>query len=146
MDAKGGLEKNLYETTAVNEDGVSGVAYIDRKDGLRVIVSSPTSEEPGTNPEELLGLSLSTCFNATIQSLLKARGMDRRSKVIVPIQLKREPSGVGYYFDVEIVASIEGLPIEEAEKIAASAEKRCPVSKLLQGSENVRLTTVPYLD
>lgn len=140
------LKNSLYETTAVNETGVEGIAYINRDDGMRVIVSNPTSEKPGTNPEELLGLSLSTCFNATIQSLLKARGKKTRSKVVVPIQLKREPSGIGFYFDVEVVASIDTLSIQEAEEIVASAEKRCPVSKLLSGSENVRVTTVPYLE
>lgn len=146
MEDKNVLEKSLFETTAVNEDGVDGIAYINRKDGMRVIVSSPTNDLPGTNPEELLGLSLSTCFNATIQSLLKARGKNLRSKVVIPVQLKREPSGVGFYFEVEIVASIEGLSMEEAEKITESAEKRCPVSKLLQGSKTVRLQTVPYLE
>lgn len=137
-------EESLYETTAVNVDGVGGTAYVDRKDGMRVVVSNPLSDAPGSNPEELLGLSLSTCFNSTLHSILKEQGKTNRSKVSVPVQMKEEPSEKGYYFKVEIQAAIEGASQAEAERITEAAEKRCPVSKLLQGSSTVHVKIIPY--
>lgn len=134
----------LFEAIVHNEEGVDGTAYVEGKDRLSVTVSSPTSREPGTNPEELFGLALTTCLNATIQSLLKARGLDNRSKVTAKIQLKREESGVGYFFQVYIFASIEGLSLERADNIVQSADKRCPVAKLTQHAPTIELKTVPY--
>lgn len=138
------MNKPLFETKIVNTDGVDGIAYVDKIDGLRVITSSPLSEAPGTNPEELFGLAMTTCLNATIQSLLKARGFENKSRVESEIQLKREANGIGYFFDVKLFASIEDFDLKEAEKIVDSAEKRCPVSKLTHGATTLEITTVPY--
>lgn len=144
MSEKGQSGESLYETRAVNEDGVNGTSYVDRKDGLSVVVSSPLSESLGTNPEELLGLSLSTCFNSTIRAILKEQGKNNQSKVEVPVQMKEETEEKGYYFDVQVEAAVEGVPLEEAEEIIGGAKNRCPVYKLLKGSHTVHLKTVPY--
>lgn len=138
------MDKPLFETKIVNTDGVDGVAYVDKTDGLRVITSSPLSEAPGTNPEELFGLAMTTCLNATIQSLLKARGLENKSRVESEIQLKRESNGIGYFFDVKLFASVEDFDLKEAEKIVKSAEKRCPVSKLTQGATTLVINTISY--
>lgn len=60
---------HLYETTAINEDGVSGESYI--YDGDTFHVSNPLLEEPGANPEKFVGLALSTCLNSTVQAIFK---------------------------------------------------------------------------
>ncbi|EXJ22543.1 Organic hydroperoxide resistance protein [Alkalibacterium sp. AK22] len=138
------MGEHLFEAVIHNADGVDGTAYVEGDGKLSVTVSSPTSEEPGTNPEELFGLALTTCLNATIQSLLKARRLDNRSKVTTKVKLKREASGVGYFFQVDILAMIEGLPLDQAEAIVRSADRRCPVAKLTQNAQTITLTTVPY--
>jgi organic hydroperoxide reductase OsmC/OhrA len=138
------MSESLFKTTVVNTEGVDGIAYVDRKDGLRVVTSSPLNDLPGTNPEELFGLALTTCLNATIQSLLKARGKENQSKVTSDIHLKREENGIGYFFEVNIFAAIEGLSLEEAQTVVESAEKRCPVAKLTQGATTLTIHTVAY--
>lgn len=139
------MSNHLYETTVHNTDGVDGVAYVEGDKSLSVVTSSPLNDSPGTNPEELFGLALTTCLNATIESLLKARGLTHKSKVSATIQLKREDSGVGFYFQVAIAAAIENLALEEADKIIQSADKRCPVAKLTQGATTISLQTIPYI-
>ncbi|MGX7394833.1 OsmC family protein [Carnobacterium mobile] len=136
-----GQSGSLFHAEMVNEDGVNGVAYV-KNDELKVTVSSPTSSAPGTNPEELLGLSLSTCLNATIQSLLKARGKKNQSRVEVQVDFMREPSGIGFYFNVLALAQVKGMPFDEADNLIKEAEKRCPVSKLLIGSQTVTIKTI----
>ncbi|ALV20969.1 MAG: OsmC family protein [Carnobacterium sp.] len=133
--------KSLFHAEMVNEHGVDGVAYV-KNGGLEVTVSSPITEAAGTNPEELLGLSLSTCLNATIQSLLKARGKNNQSRVEVQVDFMRESSGIGFFFEVVGLAQIKGMALEEADKLVKEAEKRCPVSKLLAGSQTVTIKTV----
>ena len=137
-------EEYLYNTSAVNKDGMNGYSYVDRPDGLRVVVSSPLNDDPGTNPEELLGLALSTCFNATIQAVLKEYRMTNKSKVEIPVELRKDPIAPGYYFNVEIHASIEGFSVDDAKEIIEISSKRCPVFKLVQASHSVHLKTVKY--
>lgn len=134
----------LYETTAVNIDGVNGYAYIDEEDGMRVEVSSPLNKQPGTNPEELLGLSLSTCFNSTIKAILKEKKLVNDSRVVVPVQLKREANDSGYFFEVAIHVAIEGLESEETDEIVTAASHRCPVYKLISKSNTVSLKTIEF--
>ena len=138
------MEDYLFEATVHNEDGVDGIAYVEGEEKLSVSVSSPTADKPGTNPEELFGLALTTCLNATIKSLLKARGLTNQSRVTAKIQLRREESGVGFFFQVHILASIEGLELDRADALVQSADKRCPVAKLTQNASTITLETVPY--
>lgn len=132
--------KSLFHAEVVNDQALQGEAFV-KNDGLRVVISDPLSPDLGTNPEELLGLSLSTCLNATIQALLKGRGLKNKSQVEVHIDLVPEEKG-GFFFEVLALAKIESLPFEKAERIVQAAEKRCPVAKLLEGSKTVTVKTV----
>lgn len=138
------MDNALFEATIHNTDGVNGTAYVEGPDALSVETSHPLNDSSGTNPEELFGLALTTCLNATIESLLKARGFQKRSKVTAKVQLRREEDGVGFYFQVYLFAAIEDMEIEQAESIVQSAEKRCPVSKLTQGADTIVISIVPY--
>lgn len=134
----------LYETIAVNKDGVNGETYINKEDGLSVKVSSPLNNQIGTNPEELLGLSLSTCFNSTIKAILKEKKLVNKSRVEVKVQLKRELEGMGFLFDVLILAAIDDLNPEVIEDIVHAASLRCPVYKLIKESDTVSVHIIDY--
>ena len=45
----------LFHTEVVNDKALEGEAYVEG--GLRVLISDPLSEAPGSNPEELFGLA-----------------------------------------------------------------------------------------
>lgn len=135
------IPNSLFHAEMVNENGVEGVAYV-KNDGLEVSLSSPTSPAPGTNPEELFGLSLSTCLNATIQSILKASGNNNKSRVEVQVDFVKEIKKPGYYFNIVALAQIDGLEFKEAEKYIQMAERLCPVSKLIMGSETVVIKAI----
>jgi len=137
-------QKPLFHAEMVNETGVNGQAFV-KNGGLKVKLSSPLNDDEGTNPEELIGLSLSTCLNATIQSLLKVRGKKNTSRVEAHVDFMREPNGIGFFFNVKAFVKIDGLSFEESEKIVKEAENRCPVSKLLAGSETVSVKAVREL-
>lgn len=134
----------LYETIAVNKDGVNGETYINKEDGLRIKVSSPLNNQIGTNPEELLGLSLSTCFNSTIKAILKEKKLVNKSRVEVKVQLKKELEGMGFLFDVLILAAIDDLNPEVIEDIVHAASLRCPVYKLIKESDTVSVHIIDY--
>ncbi|NEW65724.1 OsmC family protein [Carnobacteriaceae bacterium zg-84] len=130
----------LYTTTATNTDGINGLVFLsDFPEKIKV--SHPLDNDLGFNPEQLIALSWSTCLNATIQSLLKARGYAHiNSKVDVTVDLQRESNGVGFFFDIKAVATIWTLPLDIATDIVESAHQRCPVSKLIKDAKTVQLS------
>lgn len=133
----------IYETVVINEKGTSG--FIETDDGLKLEVSSPTDPtRTGPNPEQFMGMAWSTCLNATMQVMLKAKRTPKESKVRVVVTFNKEENKPGYYFTMNAYASVEGYSIEETLKLANQAHAQCPVSKLISANEHVHVHAEMY--
>ncbi|MBK0348289.1 OsmC family protein [Aerococcaceae bacterium zg-ZJ1578] len=132
--------QSLYHTEVINQDGIEGVSYVNEPGGLTVSVSSPMKSIPGTNPEQLLGLALATCLNATIEAEEKRRGYEHQAVVRVAIDLAQDNPGYQFF----VVANVEIPHVDKAEaaSILETSLTRCPVVKLLKGSSNVKIQLV----
>ena len=131
-----------YRTEAINTGGGDATSRVI--DGMEVSVSSPLGANPdpdATNPEQLLALAWATCLNSTAQAIVKRR---RRTAVRVEIELHSAETGAGYEFHVDAYLSLEGGSPDETAELLASADARCPVSKLLAGAATVRVHTEEY--
>lgn len=136
------MSNTIYKTNVFNLNGTDG--YVESDDGLHLEVASVSdSAREGTNPEQLIGMSWATCLNSTMRALLKARKIEANSKVRVEVSFKQEKA-MSYYFELHAYASIEGMSAEESLKIAEQAHRRCPVSKLMEGSETVFVHAEAY--
>lgn len=127
-----------YETEAINNDGVHGVAYIPN--GLAVAVSHPLEDMPGTNPEQLLGLSLSTCLSATLEAIEKENGLSHLAQVHVHVSMVKSTDGLDFLVAAQI--HIPHITHTQAVDFVHQAEHRCPVSKLLSHSDNYTVEVV----
>ncbi|RDF85253.1 dihydroneopterin aldolase [Lacticaseibacillus paracasei] len=128
----------LYTTTAINDEGLEGHAYIPG--GLKVQTSSPMNDHPGTNPEQLLGLSLSTCLEATLEAVEKEHGLPHTGAVRVKVAFIG--ARAEYQFLVHAQVMIKGVDFDTAKAFTNEIENRCPVSKLLKNSGNYTIETV----
>ncbi|GAX00997.1 OsmC family protein [Secundilactobacillus silagei] len=131
-----------YETEAINNDGVNGVAYIPN--GLAVAVSHPLKDAPGTNPEQLLGLSLSTCLSATLEAIEKENGLPHLAEVHVHVSMVKGTAGLEFLVTARI--HIPHISHTLAVDLVQQAERRCPVSKLLSNSDNYTVEVVAGFD
>lgn len=131
-----------YETEAINNDGVNGVAYIPN--GLAVAVSHPLEDKPGTNPEQLLGLSLSTCMSATLEAIEKENGLPHLAEVRVHVSMVKSTDGLDFL--VTALIHIPHISHSQAVDFAHQAERRCPVSKLLSNSGKYTIEVVDNFD
>ena len=138
------MKNSLYHTEIINDEGLNGNVSVS--DGESLQTSDPLKDLPGFNPEQLFGLSWSTCLNATIEALLKARGAQARSRVQVHVDFCREEDGKGFYFDLKAFVSVEDMELAEVEKLAQSAHKRCPVSKIIGDYNHVTIEVVPFTE
>ena len=129
------MEKILYTTTAVNEDGLTGVAYTkgNGDKDFSVQISSPRSTDAGTNPEQLFGLAYATCLNASIGFVEQRKKLEHNSKVEVKIDLTFDYEGEGYLFHPSVIVTMPGRDEELAREILEEAERQCPIHKLLKG-------------
>lgn len=127
-----------YETKAINRDGLKGVAFVPN--GLTVAVSDPLNDEPGANPEQLLGLSLSTCMAATLEAIEKENGLPHLAEVRVHVSMVKGTEGLEFLVTAKI--AIPHITHGQAVDFVHQAEKRCPVSKLLSNSGNYTIEVV----
>ncbi|MFB9768888.1 OsmC family protein [Lactiplantibacillus modestisalitolerans] len=125
----------LYTTQAVNEDGLTGHAYVPN--GLDVPISGPLSPAKGANPEQFIGLALSTCLNATLEAIEKEHDQPHQSKVVTTVKMSRDR--FGYQFFLDAAVTIPEVDAETGRHWIELAETRCPVAKLLGGSANVKI-------
>jgi len=102
-------------------------------DGTPYSFRTRFEDEPGTNPEELIAAAHAGCFTMALAFALQAAG-------VTPIELTTEAAvtldrdGAGFKISrsaLSIRAQVPGLDAEAFARIAADAERNCPVSKVL---------------
>ena len=133
-------DKVLYQRIVENSAGIEGHAKVISGGDLDVLTSNPVHDTPGTNPEQLIGLALATCLNATVEAEEKRRSLPHKSSVRVGIKMGFDNPGFQFWLDAQV--RIPQVSREEATAILAKCEKRCPVAKLLQNSANVKVHLV----
>lgn len=133
-------DKILYQTVVENTEGIHGHAKVISGGDSDILTSNPIQDTPGTNPEQLIGLALATCLNATIEAEEKRRYLPHKSSVRVGIKMGFDDPGFQFWLDAQV--KIPQVDHKEAEEILAKCEKRCPVAKLLQNSDNVKVHLV----
>ena len=106
---------------------------------------SRMEEEPGTNPEELLGAAHAGCFSMSLARRLSAEGYSPE-RIHTEARVRFGRSGEGYTIsrielrtEAEVPGVDEDLFLEKAE----AAKRDCAVSKALAGVEEVALEAKP---
>ena len=95
-------------------------------------------DEPGTNPEELIGAAHSGCFSMQLTALLEGEGYTPDSlETTADVHLEKADGGGFEIPRVELTldAEIPEIDQDEFEDIAQNAKETCPVSKALAGPE-----------
>ncbi len=90
-------------------------------------------DEPGTNPEELIGAALAGCYTMALSATLEKEGHKAtRIDTDAKVEFGKDDAGFAIKFiDLETTASVEGLNDSEFQRIAEDVKKTCPVSKAL---------------
>ena len=94
-------------------------------------------EEPGTNPEELLGASLAGCYAMALNATLE-RGGNKPKEVTAEavVHLGKDDNGfVIKGIDLSATAEIEGVEDADFQRIAEEVKSSCPISKALGGTK-----------
>jgi lipoyl-dependent peroxiredoxin len=90
--------------------------------------------EPGTNPEELVGAAHAGCFAMALSGQLEAAGMvPERLEVTATVTLDKVDGGFAVTAShLDLTATIPGADPEKFKTAAENAKAGCPISKLLK--------------
>ena len=94
-------------------------------------------EEPGTNPEELIGAAHAGCFSMAFSNMLAGEGHPpERVQTRARVHLETTDSGPAIT-RIELVTRgrVPGISEQDFQRLAEEAKKGCPVSKALAGPE-----------
>jgi osmotically inducible protein OsmC len=102
-------------------------------DNVQYGFSKRFENEPGTNPEELIGAAHAGCFSMALSGQLGEAGMTAESiKTSAAVTLEKVDGGFSITaVHLDLVARIPGANKQAFEAAAERAKAGCPVSKLL---------------
>ena len=98
-------------------------------------------DEPGTNPEELLGASHASCFSMALTLIIGNAGHTPGNvETDAKVYIRREGEGFTVHrIDLSTTVDAEGLDDEELQKLAGMAKDGCPISKALASVPEINL-------
>lgn len=108
---------------------------------LRFTAGTRFSEEPGTNPEELLGAAHAGCYSMALTAELNKAGCHPES-VETEARVTIDRKGGGYEITrihLQATVAINGIEDERFQRIAQATLTGCPVSKALAGGPEITL-------
>lgn len=90
-------------------------------------------EEPGTNPEELIGAAHAGCFSMALSGALGKEGHDPQSiETKAVVHLEKQDAGFAItLIELTTHAVIPNISEEEFLEFAEAAKANCPVSRAL---------------
>ena len=94
-------------------------------------------DQPGTNPEELIGAALAGCFSMALANGL-AQAAEAPKRVSTDAEVYFEKQEGGWTLSrIDLTSEVEarGIDEERFRAIAEQTKKTCPVSKALTGTE-----------
>ena len=131
-------EKVLYTGVTHTTGGRTGQSK--SSDGeLDIILSSPGSNRPGTNPEQLFAAGWSACFIGAMGKAASTLKVKLPADLYVNTEIDLVLGEDGYSLQARLNVSLPGISNELAKKIIETAHQTCPYSKATRG--NIKVTT-----
>ena len=134
------LDKVLYTAQARATGGRDGAGR--SSDGaLDVQLSSPGSNKPGTNPEQLFAVGYAACFIGAMKAVGPKVGVKVPDDVAIDASVSLGPirEGAAYGIAVKLAVSLPGLDADAKQKLVDAAHQVCPYSNATRGNVPVEL-------
>jgi osmotically inducible protein OsmC len=122
----------------------SGAGTVSVASGLfegKYSFSTRFEDEPGTNPEELIGAAHAACFSMALSNILAEAGHTADSVSTTARIHLRQVDGSPTISRIDLVTEgrVPGLDEARFVEYAEQAKADCPVSRALSGVEEITL-------
>ena len=124
--------KTLYTAHVHTIGGREGAAK--SSDGqLDIRLSTPGTNRPGTNPEQLFAAGWSACFEGALGLVAKQAGVELPAETAVDAEVQLHlDDAEGYFLTARLNVSIPGVAENVAQSLIDRAHETCPYSKMAQ--------------
>ncbi|WP_280155826.1 organic hydroperoxide resistance protein [Piscinibacter sp. XHJ-5] len=133
------LDQVLYTAHTHTTGGREGAGR--SSDGaIDVKLSTPGTNRPGTNPEQLFGIGYSACFIGAIEIAGKQLGIKLPSDTAIgaEVSLGKTGGGAHYGLGVKLKVSLPGLDAAVKKQLVETAHQTCPYSRSIRGNVDVQ--------
>ena len=135
-------DKLLYtaktHTTGGRENG-----HAKSSDGqLEVRLSTPGSNRPGTNPEQLFAAGWSACFEGAMQFVARGKKITLPPETAIDAEVDLNSGDSGFFLKARLNITVPGVERSIAQEIVNEAHQVCPYSKATRGNIDVTLNLV----
>jgi len=131
-------QQSLYETTATYTEGTekgTGTAKIEQDGGLEVYITNPINNKEGTNPAQLVALSVVSCFSLHLNDIEARDNLPKTGSVRAKALVFSDH--LGYKYGVTVEVDLPDIPKEKALEIVELLKLRCPTTKLFKESSDI---------
>ena len=123
-------EKIIYTAHVRTVGGREGGAR-SSDDQLDIKLSTPGTNRPGTNPEQLFAAGWSACFEGALGHAARQMGVQLPAETAVDAEVQLHLDDIeGYFLSARLNVSIPGLPEDVAQALIDKAHETCPYSKM----------------
>ncbi len=133
--------KTLYATTVTVTGGRNGNIKSDNG-VLDLEVRMPKAlggqNDDFTNPEQLFAGGYAACFDSALNLVSQKSNVKITSEISATVSLSPNAEG-GFQLAVDLLADIQGVDRETAQKLLETAHQVCPYSNATRGNIEVNL-------
>lgn len=96
---------------------------------------------PGTNPEQLFAVGISTCFLGAMHAAAgrAKQKLPEGTSVTAAVSFADREDKVGFAIDAELTATVPGLSKAEIEDLMKRADQICPYAHMMRNPTDLRL-------
>ena len=132
--------KTLYTAHVHTVGGREGAAR-SSDDQLDIKLSTPGTNRPGTNPEQLFAAGWSACFEGALGLAAKDAGIQLPAETAVDAEVHLKYGETeGYFLTARLNVSIPGVADDVAQSLIERAHETCPYSKMTRGGIDASVT------
>ncbi|CAM3918561.1 organic hydroperoxide resistance protein [Bordetella muralis] len=107
---------------------------------LAVKLSTPGSNKPGTNPEQLFGVGYSACFIGAMQLAGRRLGIKFPADSAIDAEVSLGKTATNAYaLAVTLTIDLPGLDSAQKQQLVDTAHQTCPYSAAIRGNIDVTL-------
>ena len=135
------LEK-IYYTGKMHTTGGREGASVSSDGQLNIKLSTPGTNKPGTNPEQLFAAGWSACFEGALGIAASKKRITLEEDTAIDAEIDLCLAKGEFFLQARLNVSIPGVDRETAWELIEAAENICPYSKAIKGNVNVEINLV----
>jgi osmotically inducible protein OsmC len=135
------FEKVIYTAKTRTSGGRDGTSR--STDGrLDIRLSSPGSQQGGTNPEQLFAAGWSACFLSALKLEASRMKLSLPADVAIDAEVDLGITDGVYGLAARLNVHLPDLPPEVAQRLTAAAHQICPYSRATRGNVDVAVNVI----